>query len=134
MGSSLLTASARTSVSTSQADLRAHAARALRGDALKAFDERRLRFYSEVVLSRASVLQAMSHSVEAFFYIDGGVNETECEMQGAAGGGDQIGFGRCEAFTREARREFVDAFGLDDAHAPPVLRLRLRAMSEPFQQ
>ena len=105
----------------------------LSGDALKAFDERRLRFYSEVVLSRATVLQAMPHSVEAFFTIED-VNETECEMQGAAGGGDQIGFGRCEAFTREARRAFVDAFGLDDAHAPPVLRLRLRAMSEPFQE
>ena len=86
------------------------------------------------LINSGAMKPGVPHSVEAFFYIDGGVNETECEMQGAAGGGDQIGFGRCEAFTREARREFVDAFGLDDAHAPPVLRLRLRAMSEPFQQ
>jgi hypothetical protein len=119
---------ARRAANVTDCSARCAARRAgMSADELARFDAARARFYSEAVLDRSSVLQAMPHSVEALFYI-GGVTEEACTAQQKVAPGDHLHSSRCDAFTRAARDAAQRAFGV---HVP-LLQLNLRDAHTPF--
>lgn len=91
---------------------------ALTGAARAEYEARRAHYYSEVVLDRAALEAGLPHAIEAFFYV-AGVNESACNADKMASG-DKITRPRCEAFTRDARRVLLRAFGLGAAELPLV--------------
>ena len=126
---------ARRAASYTECSSKCEARRArLTGDARRAFEMQRGRYYSEVVMDRAALLQEMPHAILAFFYV-AGVDEAACPgsegVDVRAGDGDQLSTPRCEAFTRAARLAIQRAFRMPHGQ-PPLLVLNLRDASAPF--